>query len=224
MRKLLLLTGVLVMLISACADGSSNTPEPHVPPSDMPVGAQNPQVTIEMEDNLGKIVIELYPDIAPNTVCNFIKLINDGYYNGVIFHRVISSFMIQGGSPNGTAVGGPGYSIKGEMTLNGNEKNQLLHERGVISMARQGSQNPAQDAQYYDTAGSQFFIMVEDYPSLDGKYTAFGEVIDGMDVVDRIKETRTDDDDRPKVEKKMKKVTVNTFGAEYPDPEVIKAE
>lgn len=169
---------------------------------------QNPIVTIEMEN--GDIIkAELYPDVAPNTVNNFISLINKGFYDGLIFHRVIKGFMIQGGDPEGTGMGGPGYSIKGEFTANGFENN-LKHQAGVLSMAR--SMMP-------DSAGSQFFIMHEDSPHLDGDYAAFGKVIEGMEVVDKIAETVTDRYDRPKDEQKMKKVTVNTFGKEYPDVE-----
>lgn len=168
----------------------------------------NPIVTFEMEN--GDIIkAELYPKIAPNTVNNFISLINQGFYDGLIFHRVIKGFMIQGGDPEGTGMGGPGYGIKGEFTSNG-FKNDLAHEAGVLSMAR--SMMP-------DSAGSQFFIMHKYSPHLDGDYAAFGKVIDGMDVVDRIAQTKTDRSDRPKEEQKIKKVTVDTFGEEYPQPE-----
>lgn len=170
----------------------------------------NPIVTFEMEN--GDIInAELYPKIAPNTVNNFISLINDGFYDGLIFHRVIKGFMIQGGDPEGTGMGGPGYSIKGEFTSNG-FKNDLAHEAGVLSMAR--SMMP-------DSAGSQFFIMHKDSPHLDGDYAAFGKVIKGMDVVDKIAETKTDRSDRPVEEQKIKKVTVDTFGDKYPGPEKI---
>ena len=169
--------------------------------------AQNPIVTIEME-NGGKMVAELYPEVAPNTVNNFISLVQSGFYNGLIFHRVIPGFMIQGGCPNGNGMGGPGYSIKGEFSQNG-VKNDLVHDRGVLSMAR------AMDP---DSAGSQFFIMVEKAPHLDGEYAAFGKVIEGMDVVDAIANTATDYNDRPKAEQKMKKVTSETFGVDYPEP------
>ena len=170
----------------------------------------NPIVTFEMEN--GDIInAELYPEIAPNTVNNFISLINDGFYDGLIFHRVIKGFMIQGGDPEGTGMGGPGYGIKGEFTSNG-FKNDLAHEAGVLSMAR--SMMP-------DSAGSQFFIMHKDSPHLDGDYAAFGKVIEGMDVVDKIAETKTDRSDRPVEEQKIKKVTVDTFGDKYPGPEKI---
>ena len=169
--------------------------------------AQNPIVTIEME-NGGIIKAELYPEVAPNTVNNFISLINKGFYNGVIFHRVIPGFMIQGGDPKGQGIGGPGYSIKGEFTANRFENN-LKHDRGVLSMAR--TMNP-------NSAGSQFFIMVEKAPHLDGQYASFGKVIEGMDVADAIVNTRTDRMDKPVADQRMKTVTVETFGEVYPEP------
>lgn len=168
---------------------------------------QNPIVTIEMEDG-GKMTAELYPEVAPNTVHNFISLVNAGFYNGLIFHRVIPGFMIQGGCPDGTGTGGPGYSIKGEFTGNGFQ-NGLKHTRGVLSMAR---------AMMPNSAGSQFFVMVEDAPHLDGQYAAFGKVIDGMDVADAIVNTSTDRMDRPRLDQRMKTVTVDTFGVDYPAP------
>ncbi len=170
--------------------------------------AQNPIVTIEMEDG-GTIKAELYPEIAPNTVNNFINLINKGYYDGVIFHRVIPGFMIQGGDPKGMGTGGPGYSIKGEFTRNG-FKNDLKHDRGVLSMARTMMPN---------SAGSQFFIMHKNSPHLDGQYAAFGKVLEGMEVVDAIANTRRGPNDKPLTPQVMKKVTVETFGVEYPEPE-----
>ena len=169
--------------------------------------AQNPIVTIEME-NGGIIKAELYPEVAPNTVNNFISLINKGFYNGVIFHRVIPGFMIQGGDPKGQGIGGPGYSIKGEFTANRFENN-LKHDRGVLSMAR--TMNP-------NSAGSQFFIMVEKAPHLDGQYASFGKVIEGMEVADAIVNTRTDRMDKPLQDQRMKTVTVETFGEVYPEP------
>lgn len=169
---------------------------------------ENPVVTITMEDG-GVITAELYPEIAPNTVNNFISLINKGFYNGLIFHRVISGFMIQGGDPEGRGSGGPGYSIKGEFAANG-FKNELKHTTGVLSMAR--SMMP-------DSAGSQFFIMHEDSPHLDGQYAAFGKVISGQDVVNRIAETKTGWGDKPVVPQVMKTVTVDTKGVNYPEPE-----
>ena len=171
---------------------------------------QNPVVTITMKDG-GVIKVELYPDKAPNTVNNFISLVNHKFYDGLIFHRVISGFMIQGGDPEGTGMGGPGYSIKGEFSQN-RFNNDLKHERGVISMAR--SMMP-------DSAGSQFFIMHQDAPHLDGAYAAFGKVIEGMDVVDRIADTATDYSDRPREDQVMETVTVETFGQEYDEPETV---
>ena len=170
--------------------------------------SQNPIVTFEMEN--GDIIkAELYPEIAPNIVNNFISLIEDKFYDGLIFHRVIKGFMIQGGDPEGTGMGGPGYGIKGEFSSNG-FKNDLAHEAGVLSMARSMMPN---------SAGSQFFIMHKDSPHLDGDYAGFGKVTEGMDVVDKIAETKTDRSDRPKEEQKIKKVTVDTFGKDYPEPE-----
>ena len=165
--------------------------------------AQNPIVTIEMEDG-GVMKAELYPDVAPNTVNNFISLIQKGYYDGLIFHRVIPGFMIQGGCPDGTGMGGPGYSIKGEFTGNGFQNN-LVHDRGVLSMAR--TMAP-------DSAGSQFFVMVEKAPHLDGQYAAFGKVIEGMEVADAIVSAK-------RQPQRMKKVTVDTFGVDYPEPEKV---
>ena len=167
----------------------------------------NPVVTIEME-NGGKIVCELYPEVAPESVNNFISLANKGYYNGLIFHRVISGFMIQGGCPNGTGMGGPGYCIKGEFMANG-VANGIHHDRGVLSMAR---------AQHPDSGGSQFFIMHEDGHFLDGQYAAFGKVTSGMDVVDAIAKVRTGRNDRPMEEQKIASITVDTKGETYPEP------
>ena len=168
----------------------------------------NPIVTIEMEN--GDIMkAELYPEIAPNTVNNFISLVKKGFYDGVIFHRVINGFMIQGGDPDGTGMGGPGYEIKGEFSQNG-FKNDLKHSEGVLSMAR---------TMIPDSAGSQFFILHKNSPHLDGAYAAFGKVIDGMDVVNKIAETATDYSDRPLQPQVMKTVTVETFGVDYPEPE-----
>lgn len=170
--------------------------------------AQNPIVTMTME-NGDVIKLELYPEIAPTSVNNFISLVNKGFYNGLIFHRVIKGFMIQGGDPEGSGMGGPGYSIKGEFAANGFENN-LKHTEGVLSMAR--SMNP-------NSAGSQFFIMHKNSPHLDGSYAAFGKVIEGMEVVNKIAETRTDWNDRPLENQVMKTVTVETFGETYPEPE-----
>ena len=172
---------------------------------------EHPIVTIEMQ-NGSKIVCELYPETAPQSVNNFISLANKGFYNGLIFHRVISGFMIQGGCPQGTGMGGPGYCIKGEFKLNG-VKNNLSHKRGVLSMARAQSPN---------SAGSQFFIMHADGEFLDGQYAAFGKVTSGMDVVDEIAATQTNSQDRPLSEQKIKSITVDTQGETYPEPEKLK--
>ena len=172
--------------------------------------ATNPLVKFEMED--GSIFeAELYPEIAPNTVNNYISLIKKGFYNGVIFHCIISGFMLQGGDPEGTGMGGPGYSIKGEFSSNG-FKNDLKHTPGVLSMAR---------SMFPDSAGSQFFIMHKTSPHLDGDYAAFGKITEGMDVVNTIAEVDTDYSDRPLKEQKIKSMTVETFGVDYPEPEKV---
>lgn len=170
--------------------------------------AQNPIVTITMA-NGDVMKAELYPEIAPNTVNNFISLVKKGYYDGLIFHRVIAGFMIQGGCPNGNGMGGPGYSIKGEFSQNG-FKNTLKHTEGVLSMARSMMPN---------SAGSQFFIMHQNSPHLDGQYAAFGKVTEGLDVVDKIAQVGTDWQDRPMVPQIIESMTVDTFGTEYPEPE-----
>ena len=169
---------------------------------------QNPIITIEMEDG-GVIKAELYPEIAPNTVNNFIALVKDKFYDGLIFHRVIPGFMIQGGCPLGEGYGNPGYAIGGEFAVNGFENN-LRHDAGVLSMARSASPN---------SAGSQFFIMHEDSPHLDGQYAAFGKVTEGQDVVDKIANTSRNHADKPTAAQKMKRVTVDTIGVDYPQPE-----
>ena len=171
----------------------------------------NPIVTFET--NQGTIKAELFPDVAPNTVNNFISLVKRGFYDGLIFHRVIPGFMIQGGDPQGTGMGGPGYSIKGEFIMN-NFNNELLHKRGVLSMAR--SQSP-------NSAGSQFFIMVDDAPHLNAQYASFGQVIEGMEAVDKIVAAQRDYNDRPLENQIMEKVTVETFGVDYPDPEKVRS-
>ncbi|MFI3174890.1 MAG: peptidylprolyl isomerase [Bacillota bacterium] len=168
----------------------------------------NPIVTFELADG-GIMKGELYPEIAPNSVNNFISLINQGYYDGLIFHRVIEGFMIQGGCPDGTGMGGPGYQIKGEFAGNG-FKNDLKHEKGVLSMARSMSPN---------SAGSQFFIMHEYSSHLDGEYAAFGKITEGHDVIDAVAKTDTLRGDRPEVDQVIKKVTVDTQGVDYPEPE-----
>lgn len=217
---LLLLTGVACSTSETAPPTGSNVSQPPENTQDAPqtpannnessketAAGKNPIVTIEMADG-GKIMVELYPNIAPNTVNNFVSLVQKGFYDGLIFHRVIPGFMIQGGDPEGTGTGNPGYSIKGEFTVNG-FPNNLKHERGVISMAR--SRMP-------DSAGSQFFIMVQETPSLDGNYAAFGRVIAGMGVADKIVSSPRDEKDKPLAEQKMKQVTVETFGVKYEEP------
>ena len=172
--------------------------------------AQNPIVTFTMEDG-GVFKAELYPEVAPQSVNNFISLINKNFYDGLIFHRVIKGFMIQGGDPEGTGMGGPGYSIKGEFASNG-FKNDLKHTEGVLSMAR---------SMFPDSAGSQFFVMHKTSPHLDGDYAAFGKVTEGMDVVNRIAEVDTDFNDKPRTPQVMKSVTVETFGVDYPEPDKL---
>ena len=171
---------------------------------------QNPIVTFTME-NGDTMKAELYPEVAPNTVNNFISLVKKGFYDGLIFHRIISGFMIQGGDPDGTGMGGPGYSIKGEFSYNGVDNN-LKHSRGVLSMAR---------AQHPDSAGSQLFIMHANAPHLDGQYAAFGKLIEGEDVLDSIASVDTDWNDRPRKPQVMKTVTVETFGVDYDEPETL---
>lgn len=190
-------------------EDTGNTNNEESPENDMKEPIEdNPIVTITMEND-EQIIVELFPNIAPNTVKNFISLIEDGFYDGLIFHRVIPGFMIQGGDPNGTGTGGPGYGIKGEFSSNGFQ-NDLAHERGVLSMAR--SQHP-------DSAGSQFFIMHQNSPHLDGDYASFGQVIEGMEVVDQIAGVKRDDGDKPLEDQRMKTVTVDTKGYEYEQPE-----
>ena len=173
--------------------------------------AQNPVVTFTMK-NGDTFKAELYPEIAPQSVNNFISLIQKGFYNGLIFHRVIRGFMIQGGDPQGTGCGGPGYSIKGEFASNG-FKNDLKHTEGVLSMAR---------SMFPDSAGSQFFIMHKNSPHLDGDYAAFGKIIEGMDIINKIAEVRTNYSDRPMEDQVMETVTVDCFGVEYPEPEKLR--
>ncbi|MFP4198957.1 MAG: peptidylprolyl isomerase [Halanaerobium sp.] len=172
--------------------------------------AKNPEVTITMEDGR-EIIIELYPEVADNTVRNFIELAADGYYDGLKFHRVIKGFMVQGGCPDGTGMGNPGYSIKGEFSANGYDNN-LSHRRGIISMARSSAP---------DSAGSQFFIVHQDSPHLDGKYAAFGKVIEGMDTIDQIAEVETGPGDMPQEDQIMESVEVETFGQEYGSAEKL---
>ena len=218
---LLFLTLVMILATIGCGaqtPNSASTPpttkENTQSPSkvETPTVKTNPIVTITMESG-EQIKVELYPNVAPNTVRSFISLVQKGFYNGLIFHRVIPGFMIQGGDPNGNGTGGPGYSIKGEFTNNGFENN-LKHERGVISMGR--------TQQSKDSAGSQFFIMATTYPSLDKDYAAFGKVISGMETVDKIVNSPKDKNDKPLQNQVMKSVTADTFGEKYAEPEVIK--
>lgn len=201
-RTVLCLALVLVCVLAGCTKKAEFNPDEVT---------QNPVVTIKMADG-GIIKAELYPQVAPNTVCNFISLANKGFYSGTNFHRIISGFMIQGGTPNGAGSGGPGYTIKGEFSDNG-FSNDLKHTRGVLSQARGNTP---------DSAGSQFFIVHEDADWLDGQYAAFGKVIEGMDVVDRIASVQTDGSDRPIDPQVVESITVETFGFDYPEPEIIK--
>ena len=212
MKKwIVLLLAALLLLSLACAKGKTNTDTNTTETQeDTTVDKTHPIATITMKGG-GAIVMELYPEVAPESVKNFISLANSGFYDGLIFHRVILGFMIQGGDPLGKGTGGPGYAIKGEFKANGVENN-ISHERGVLSMAR---------AQAYDSAGSQFFIMHQDYPSLDGLYAAFGRAISGMDVVDKIANTTTDSKDKPYKDQVMATVRVETWGVEYGEPEKL---
>ena len=212
-RMIVLLLAVMLLLSLACAKGaaaptaSGQTTETK---EDTDVDKTHPIATITMKDG-GVIQLELYPEVAPQSVKNFISLANSGFYDGLIFHRVITGFMIQGGDPDGRGTGGPGYCIKGEFKANGVE-NDISHVRGVLSMAR---------AQAYDSAGSQFFIMHQDGTYLDGQYAAFGRVISGMDVVDAIARTTTDSKDKPYKDQIMATVRVETWGVEYGEPEKL---
>lgn len=207
MKYLIIVIFTLAIILSGCGSNQNNSTEEEAGVS------QNPIVTIEMESG-DNIRIELYPHMAPNTVNNFISLVNKGFYDGVIFHRAVAGFMIQGGDPEGTGRGGPGYTIKGEFTANGFQ-NDLKHERGIISMARQ--------SQPLDSAGSQFFIMVKETPALDGQYAGFGRVTEGMETVDEISKAPTSGypQDLLLEEYIMKKVTVETFGVDYDEPEIL---
>ena len=224
MRKfrLMMLISVLVVILTTIGCGAqtkkdTNTPSPNKDNTQTqsnastPTVKNNPIVTITMASG-DQIKMELYPDVAPNTVKSCISLVKKGFYNGLIFHRVIPGFMIQGGDPNGNGTGGPGYSIKGEFTNNG-FANNLKHERGVLSMGRTPDPN---------SAGSQFFIMVGTKPSLDGDYAAFGKVISGMDAVDKIVNSPRGKNDKPLQTQVMKSVTVDTLGVDYGEPEVSK--
>lgn len=223
MLAILFVIASLVLIVSGC--GGEETQEENVTENTAnetndsnesttgyPAGVEeNPVVTITME-NGNEIVVELYPETAPNTVANFISLVEDGFYDGLIFHRVIPGFMIQGGDPDGNGTGGPGYAIAGEFASNGYETNTLTHERGVISMARSG---------HPDSAGSQFFIMAEESTHLDGEYAAFGKVIEGIEAVDTIVSVERDSKDKPLEDQTMKSVTVDTKGYPYPEPKKI---
>lgn len=195
----------LLTVLAGC--GTKESTETEIGSDTSAKTGENPIVTITME-NKDIIKLELYPDIAPNTVANFISLIEENYYDGLIFHRVIPGFMIQGGDPDGTGAGGPGYSISGEFTANG-FTNDLKHEKGVISMAR--TQDP-------NSAGSQFFIMAEDAPSLDGQYASFGKVIEGQEVVSSVVSVERDSVDKPLEDQKISTITVDTFGVDYGEP------
>lgn len=215
-NKGLLAAFLLMMTVFLAACGNSDNDDTSSKEEEATVDyasevTENPVVTITMEND-EKIVLELEPKVAPNTVANFISLVEDGFYDGLIFHRVIPGFMVQGGDPDGTGMGGPDYSIKGEFSSNGFE-NEMLHERGVLSMAR---------TNVPDSAGSQFFIMVEESTQLDGDYAAFGKVIEGMEVVDAIVAAERDGSDKPLQEQKMKTVEVDTKGFDYPAPVVVK--
>lgn len=202
---------VLIAILAACGKETAENEEQETNANYAEEVTENPIVTITMENDK-KIVIELEPKTAPNTVANFISLVEDGFYDGLIFHRIIPGFMIQGGDPDGTGMGGPDYAIKGEFTSNGFD-NTLTHERGVISMAR--SQDP-------DSAGSQFFIMTEQATHLDGDYAAFGKVTEGMETVDEIVAADRGNNDKPLEDQKMKTVEVDTKGFDYPEPVVQK--
>lgn len=210
MRKIIKLSSLLLaftlllgLTLSGCRSGDGDPVTPSNP--------DNPVATIVVK-GMGVIIAELYPDVAPETVKNFISLANSGFYDGLTFHRVISGFMIQGGDPNGNGSGGPGYCIKGEFTVNGFENN-LSHTRGILSMARR--------SRPFDSAGSQFFIMHQDYTSLDRQYAAFGMVLDGMNVVDKIAAVSTDRNDKPLKDVIIKSIRVDTKGIEYGEPEKL---
>ena len=203
----IVLAAALALAATTVGCKSSGTDKPNENQGDNDMNNDKIIATIEME-NGGVMKLELYPEIAPQSVYNFVSLARSGFYDGLTFHRIIPGFMIQGGDPTGTGMGGPGYSIKGEFAANG-VTNDLKHTEGVLSMAR---------AMHPDSAGSQFFIMHKTSPHLDGSYAAFGKVIEGMDVVNKIAETRTDYSDRPLEDQVMESVTVDTFGETYPEP------
>ena len=205
--SMMMLLATMVLVLAACSSDKKAAPKEEAATSYADEVKENPIVTITMEDDK-KIVVELEPKVAPNTVANFVSLVEDGFYDGLTFHRVIPGFMIQGGDPDGTGGGGPGYAIAGEFASNGFD-NELKQEAGVISMARSGEPN---------SAGSQFFIMTDASAHLDGEYAAFGKVIEGLEVAQEIVAVDRDEMDKPTVEQKMKKVEVDTKGFDYPAP------
>lgn len=209
-KSVLSIIFLVMLIVGGCGTNEQSQPDKDDEKQPAQEIEDNPIATITMENN-DTIKVELYPNIAPNTVNNFISLAESGFYDGLIFHRVIPGFMIQGGDPEGRGTGGPGYAIKGEFESNGVD-NELNHERGVLSMAR--SQDP-------DSAGSQFFIMVAEATHLDGEYAAFGKVTEGMDAVDKIVNVEKNNQDKPLEDQKIKQITVETFGVEFPEPEKI---
>ncbi|MCM3163930.1 peptidylprolyl isomerase [Metabacillus litoralis] len=209
-KSVLSIIFLVMLIVGGCGTNEQSQPDKDDEKQPAQEIEDNPIATITMENN-DTIKVELYPNIAPNTVNNFISLAESGFYDGLIFHRVIPGFMIQGGDPEGRGTGGPGYAIKGEFESNGVD-NELNHERGVLSMAR--SQDP-------DSAGSQYFIMVAEATHLDGEYAAFGKVTEGMDAVDKIVNVEKDNQDKPLEDQKIKQITVETFGVEFPEPEKI---
>ena len=215
---IILLTVVLALTVAGCGNGKkAETAAPAGGDAVPSGGLHHAEITVK---DYGTITVELNGDAAPITVDNFMKLAKSGFYNGLTFHRVVEDFVMQGGDPNGDGSGGPGYTIAGEFADNGFSKNDIPMEEGVIAMARFSS-NGENSVEAYNSAGSQFFIMHQDAPHLDGDYAAFGKVIEGMDVVDAIASVRTDYNDRPRTPQKMKKVTVDTFGVYYPEPEKV---
>ena len=208
MKRILPLLLILLLILTGCSAKNADSPAADAPTDTPMTGISYVQIDVK---DYGTIVAELYADTAPITVANFLSLVDSGFYDGLTFHRIISGFMIQGGDPEGSGMGGPGYSIKGEFNTNGFQ-NDLKHTKGVLSMAR---------AQHPDSAGSQFFIMHENAPHLDGQYAAFGMLTEGVDVLNKIAETDTDWSDRPRNPQVMKTVTVETFGVDYPEPETL---
>nr|WP_246569577.1 peptidylprolyl isomerase [Lentibacillus saliphilus] len=208
-KWLVFITGILLVILAACGDTEENSDQNDDQDGNK-VSHDLPTATIQMKDG-GQIKIELYPDVAPNTVANFVSLAEDGFYDGLIFHRVIPGFMIQGGDPKGNGTGGPGYTIKGEFSSN-DFKNDLAHDRGVVSMARAG---------HPDSAGSQFFIVVKDASHLDGDYATFGKVIDGMESVDEVVSVDRDQTDKPLEDQVIESITVDRNGHDIPEPDTL---